>query len=103
MHDAIELTPLAPTQRTKACHTRTITILLALRPPGMRSIYLAVGWMAHNAEAARLPGANFVFGHSCPYCRVAVNTLAEIADDAAAIGTRIIAIVPDRQQHARHI
>jgi hypothetical protein len=32
-----------------------------------------------------------------------VNTLAEIADDAAAIGTRIIGIVPDRQQHARHI
>lgn len=42
----------------------------------------------------------FARGHWCPYCRIAVSALAEVADDAAAIGARIIAVVPDRQEYA---
>ncbi|KAB2913974.1 MAG: redoxin domain-containing protein [Hyphomicrobiaceae bacterium] len=42
----------------------------------------------------------FARGHWCPYCKIAVSALAEIADEAAAIGARIIAIVPDRQEFA---
>lgn len=42
----------------------------------------------------------FARGHWCPYCRIAVSALAEVADDAAAIGARIIAVVPDRQEDA---
>ena len=42
----------------------------------------------------------FARGHWCPYCRIAVSALAEIADDAVALGATIIAIVPDRQEFA---
>ena len=42
----------------------------------------------------------FARGHWCPYCRIAVSALAEIADEAAAIGGRIVVIVPDRQEYA---
>jgi peroxiredoxin len=41
---------------------------------------------------------NFARGHWCPYCRIAVSALAEIADDDVA--GRIVAIVPDRQEYA---
>ena len=40
----------------------------------------------------------FARGHWCPYCRIAVSALADIADDANAAGGQIVAIVPDRQQ-----
>jgi len=39
----------------------------------------------------------FARGHWCPYCRIAVSALAEIADDANAFGGQIVVIVPDRQ------
>jgi peroxiredoxin len=42
----------------------------------------------------------FARGHWCPYCRIAVSALAEVADDVAAVGARIVAIVPDRQEYA---
>ena len=42
----------------------------------------------------------FARGHWCPYCRIAVSSLAEIADDVAAIGALMVAIVPDRQEYA---
>jgi peroxiredoxin len=44
----------------------------------------------------------FARGHWCPYCRIAVSALAEVAEDVgrAAAGAGIIAIVPDRQVFA---
>ena len=39
----------------------------------------------------------FARGHWCPYCRIAVSVLAEIADEANAFGGQIVVIVPDRQ------
>src|SRR3974377_2071831 len=39
----------------------------------------------------------FARGHWCPYCRIAVSALAEIAEDAKAFGGQIVVIVPDRQ------
>ena len=42
----------------------------------------------------------FARGHWCPYCRIAVSALAEITDEAAALGARIVVIVPDRQSFA---
>jgi peroxiredoxin len=42
----------------------------------------------------------FARGHWCPYCRIAVSALAEIADDARAAGANIVAVVPDRQSFA---
>ena len=42
----------------------------------------------------------FARGHWCPYCRIAVSALAEVADEVAAAGARIVAIVPDRQEYA---
>jgi peroxiredoxin len=45
----------------------------------------------------------FARGHWCPYCRIAVSALAEIADDARALGTRVVAIVPDRPRFAAQL
>lgn len=45
----------------------------------------------------------FARGHWCPYCRIAVSALAEIADDARALGAQIVAIVPDRQRFAAQL
>jgi peroxiredoxin len=42
----------------------------------------------------------FARGHWCPYCRIAVSALAEIADEAKAAGGQIVAIVPDRQEYS---
>jgi peroxiredoxin len=42
----------------------------------------------------------FARGHWCPYCRIAVSALAEIAADAEALGGQIIVVVPDRQSFA---
>ena len=42
----------------------------------------------------------FARGHWCPYCKIAVSALAESADDVTAIGARMVAIVPDRQEFA---
>jgi len=42
----------------------------------------------------------FARGHWCPYCRIAVSALADIADDARAAGGAIAVIVPDRQPFA---
>lgn len=41
----------------------------------------------------------FARGHWCPYCRIAVSALADIADDVAAMGAHLVAIVPDRQEY----
>jgi len=45
----------------------------------------------------------FARGHWCPYCRIAVSALAEIADDARALGAHIVTIVPDRQRFAAQL
>ena len=42
----------------------------------------------------------FARGHWCPYCRIAVSALGEVADQAASIGGQIVVIVPDRQEFA---
>jgi peroxiredoxin len=42
----------------------------------------------------------FARGHWCPYCRIAVSALAEIADAVEALRARIVVIVPDRQEYA---
>jgi peroxiredoxin len=42
----------------------------------------------------------FARGHWCPYCRIAVSALAEVADEIRALGAQAVAIVPDRQQFA---
>jgi peroxiredoxin len=53
---------------------------------------------------ARGPVAvTFARGHWCPYCRIAVSALAEIADEAAAAGGAIVAIVPDKQSFAARL
>jgi peroxiredoxin len=50
---------------------------------------------------ARGPAA-IVFhrGHWCPYCRISINTLARALPRVEALGARMAAIVPDRQQFA---
>jgi peroxiredoxin len=45
----------------------------------------------------------FARGHWCPYCRIAVSALAEIADDAEAFGGQIVVIVPDLQRFAARL
>jgi peroxiredoxin len=39
-------------------------------------------------------------GHWCPYCRISINTLAKAQGRIDALGARMVAIVPDRQQFA---
>ena len=39
-------------------------------------------------------------GHWCPYCRISMNTLAKAQPRIEALGARMVAIVPDRQQFA---
>ncbi|MET0568234.1 MAG: peroxiredoxin-like family protein [Hyphomicrobiaceae bacterium] len=42
----------------------------------------------------------FARGHWCPYCRIAVSALADVATDIRDAGAQVIVIVPDRQQYA---
>jgi peroxiredoxin len=42
----------------------------------------------------------FARGHWCPYCRIAVSSLADVADDIRDAGAQVVVIVPDRQQYA---
>jgi peroxiredoxin len=53
--------------------------------------------------AAGPVAVSFARGHWCPYCRIAVSALAEIADDAMALGAQIAVIVPDRQTFAARL
>ena len=39
-------------------------------------------------------------GHWCPYCRISINTLAKAQARIEALGARMAAIVPDREQFA---
>lgn len=39
-------------------------------------------------------------GHWCPYCRISINTLAKAQTRIEALGARMVAIVPDREQFA---
>jgi peroxiredoxin len=57
--------------------------------------------VALDALVAKGPVAiTFARGHWCPYCRIAVSALAEIATEAIEAGAQIVAIVPDRQEYA---
>jgi len=42
-------------------------------------------------------------GHWCPYCRINTKALAEAQDQVAAVGGRIVAIMPDRQHYTREL
>ncbi len=42
----------------------------------------------------------FARGHWCPYCRIAVSALSEVAGDIADAGGQMVVIVPDRQEYA---
>jgi peroxiredoxin len=39
-------------------------------------------------------------GHWCPYCRISINTLGKAQARIEALGARMVAIVPDREQFA---
>jgi peroxiredoxin len=41
---------------------------------------------------------SFQRGHWCPYCRVSTVSLAEVQDEIAAHGARIVAILPERRR-----
>ena len=57
--------------------------------------------VALDALVAKGPVAiTFARGHWCPYCRIAVSALADIATEATEAGAQIVAIVPDRQEFA---
>jgi peroxiredoxin len=46
---------------------------------------------------------NFHRGHWCPYCRLSLISVAEIQDEVAAAGARLVAIVPERASFARQM
>ena len=39
-------------------------------------------------------------GHWCPYCRISISTLVKAKPRIEALGARMVAIVPDREQFA---
>jgi len=39
-------------------------------------------------------------GHWCPYCRISISTLVKAQPHIEALGARMVAIVPDREQFA---
>jgi peroxiredoxin len=39
-------------------------------------------------------------GHWCPYCRISIGTLVKAQPRIAALGARMVAIIPDREQFA---
>lgn len=41
---------------------------------------------------------SFARGHWCPYCRLAICALADIAEPVHDMGAQLVAIVPDRQE-----
>lgn len=41
---------------------------------------------------------SFQRGHWCPYCRVSTVSLVEVQDEVAALGARIVAILPERRR-----
>jgi peroxiredoxin len=50
--------------------------------------------------AQRPVAITFARGHWCPYCRIAVSALADVAGDIADAGGQMVVIVPDRQEYA---
>jgi len=57
---------------------------------------VALGDLLENGPVA----VTFARGHWCPYCRIAVSALADVADEVAAMGAQLVVIVPDRQEFA---
>jgi peroxiredoxin len=45
----------------------------------------------------------FLRGHWCPYCRITAAALGEVAQTAAVLGARIVAITPESRQFARQL
>lgn len=39
-------------------------------------------------------------GHWCPYCRISISTLVKAQSHIEALGARMVAIIPDREQFA---
>lgn len=60
------------------------------------------GRMVTLADLIARGAAAIVFhrGHWCPYCRISINALAHALPRVEALGARMAAIVPDRQQFA---
>jgi len=56
--------------------------------------------MLQNLLANGPVAITFARGHWCPYCRIAVSALSEIADEAKTAGGQIVVIVPDRQEYS---
>lgn len=42
----------------------------------------------------------FLRGHWCPYCRLTMTALTEVAQEVGDVGGQIVAIVPERQEYA---
>ena len=42
---------------------------------------------------------SFNRGHWCPFCRIELSALAAAHDDLAALGARVVSIMPDRQHY----
>jgi peroxiredoxin len=42
-------------------------------------------------------------GHWCPYCRISINALAQVHKAVAEEGSRVVAIMPDRQEFASNL
>ena len=42
-------------------------------------------------------------GHWCPYCRISINALAQVHKAVAEEGSRVVAIMPDRQEFASEL
>lgn len=46
---------------------------------------------------------SFNRGHWCPFCRMALRTIASFHDEIAACGGQVVSIIPDRRQFAKHL
>jgi peroxiredoxin len=72
-------------------------------PPFLLPDHLGHLVSLEDLVAAGPVAISFARGHWCPYCRIAISALAEIADDAKARGAQIVVIVPDRQSFAAQL
>src|SRR5262245_24188397 len=72
-------------------------------PPFLLPDHLGRLVSLEDLVAAGPVAVTFARGHWCPYCKIAVSALAEIADDATALRAQIVAIVPDRQRFAAQL
>ena len=53
--------------------------------------------------AERPAVVTFHRGHWCPYCRISISTLVKAQSRIEAMGARMVAIIPDREQFAAEL